>query len=183
MGFLAREYGHVPWHPRARGDEVTVHGIEGYEPYIRDLQRAIYDVVMVGEANEVLEKLVGDGTRYDLVIASDVLEHFTTGDAVFFVDRCTTVGDVVVIVTPVQFFEQGSDENPLEDHRSFWPAKALEQLGATAVLHQEASTVCLFGNQEIADAYVLAQRHGPRSVLSEWVLPPAWKRLLRRLRV
>jgi hypothetical protein len=182
MGFLAREYGHIPWHPRARGHEVTIHGIEGYEPYIGDLQRAIYDLVVVGEANEVLERLVGDETRYDLVIASDVLEHFNPGDAEYLIDRCITVGDVVLIVTPGQFFEQVSDENPLENHRSFWPEKALKKLGATAVLHQGASTVCLLGNQEIADAFVRAQRGGPRSLLSEWVLPPAWKRLLRHLR-
>jgi hypothetical protein len=183
MGFLAREYGHVPWHPRARGQEVTIHGIEGYEPYIGDLQRAIYDGLMVGEANQVLETLVGDGRRYDLVIASDVLEHFAPGDAESFMDRCVAVGDVVLIVTPGQFFEQASDENPLENHRSFWPESALKQLGATVVLHRDASTVCLFGSREIANAYLLAQRRGPRSVLSDWVLPPAWKRLLRRLLV
>ena len=87
---------------------------QGYEPYIKDLQRAIYDVVMVGEASEVLQELVGDEMRYDLVIASEVLEHFTTEDAEFFIDRCVTVGDVVIIVTPSQFFDQVSDETPRE---------------------------------------------------------------------
>jgi cyclopropane fatty-acyl-phospholipid synthase-like methyltransferase len=183
MGFLAKEYGHVPWHPRGRGEQVTIHGIEGYEPYIGDLQRAIYDVLMVGEANQMLQKLASDERRYDLVIASDVLEHFTSRDAESFIDRCIAVGEVIVVVTPGQFFEQVSDENPLETHRSFWPESTLKQLGATLVLHRETSTVCLFGSQDIADAYRLAQRRGRRSVLSDWVLPPAWRRLIGRLRV
>ncbi len=73
MGFLAREYGHHPWHPRARGDGVEVHGIEGYEPYIGDVQRAVYDRLLIGEALEVLGRLAGEGARYDLAIAADVI--------------------------------------------------------------------------------------------------------------
>jgi hypothetical protein len=138
---------------------------------------------MVGEANQMLQKLASDERRYDLVIASDVLEHFTSRDAESFIDRCIAVGEVIVVVTPGQFFEQVSDENPLETHRSFWPESTLKQLGATLVLHRETSTVCLFGSQDIADAYRLAQRRGRRSVLSDWVLPPAWRRLIGRLRV
>lgn len=182
MGFLAREYGHIPWNPRARGEGVVVHGIEGYEPYVGDLQRALYDELIIGEALDTLARLIAAGRRYDLVIAADILEHFSHEEGAVFLERCAAVGEVVVVVTPRSYFEQGSAENPLQTHRSYWPEHELLRYGATAVLHRGASTVCLFGNEEIARAYCRAPDGLGGSQWYGWVLPPNWERILRRIR-
>jgi hypothetical protein len=179
MGFLAREYGHIPWHPRARGDGVVVHGIEGYEPYIGDLQRALYDEMIIGEAIETLTRLGAAGRRYDLVIAADILEHFSHEEGAVFLQRCLAVAEVVVVVTPRSYFDQGSSENPLQTHRSYWPEHELLRHGATAVIHRGASTVCLFGNEAIAHAYFRAADGLGGSRWYNWVLPPKWERVLR----
>jgi SAM-dependent methyltransferase len=182
MGFLAREYGHIPWHPRARGEGVVVDGIEGYGPYIGDLQRAIYDELIVGEAIETLLRVAEDGRQYDLVIAADILEHFSAADALVFLERCLAVGAVVLIATPRTYFHQESGENPLQTHRSYWPEHELLRLGATAVLHRGASTVCLFGSPEVAYAYRRDPGGLGRGPWYGWLLPPRWERLLRTLR-
>lgn len=175
MGFLAREYGHQPWHPRARGDGVVVHGIEGYEPYIGDLQRAVYDRIVIGDALDVLAGLRSEGTGYDLAIAADVLEHFTAADAAVFLERCLSVSPLLVVATPRAFFEQESDENVLESHRSHWPEHELIRAGATAVLHRGESLVVLFGDPALCAEYAAARR--PR--LRERLLPPALAELAR----
>jgi len=182
MGFLAREYGHVPWHPRARGNGVVVDGIEGYQPYVGDLQRALYDELIVGEAIETLGRIAAEGAHYDLVIAADILEHFSPEDGVVFLKRCLAVGDVVLIATPGAYFDQGSDDNPLQTHRSYWPEHELLRLGATAVLHRGASSVCLFGDLKLAQA----SRRDPAGLGGArwygWVMPPEWERVLRAFR-
>jgi hypothetical protein len=178
IGFLAREYGHVPWHPRARQGPVVIHGIEGYEPYLGALQHAIYDELFVEEALTALTRIAGDGGRYDLVVAADILEHFTPDEGYRLLDLCQTVGDVVMIATPSEYFDQESAANPLETHRSHWPERRLVEAGATAVLHWGATTVCLFGNQGVASAYG-GTRGGGDIRWYGWLVPPRWERKLR----
>ena len=154
MGFLAREYGHLPWMERAHGDGLVVHGIEGHEPYIGAVQRAVYDELLIGDALELLPRLAEEGRRYDLVIAADIVEHFPDTDGKRFIDRCLDLGRILVIATPSSVFEQELEENPLETHRSFWSEEALREAGATAVLHRGESLVCLFGDRAIARDYM-----------------------------
>lgn len=168
MGFLAREYGHVPWHPRARGDGVVVHGIEGYEPYLGDVQRAVYDELVVGEALAQLERLADAGERYDLAIASDIIEHFTHAGGLRLVDLCLGVADVLVVATPREHFEQESAENDLETHRSHWSERELLRAGGRAVIHRGESTVCLFGEPTAIVDYVGSRRPS----LRRRVVPP-----------
>ncbi len=183
MGFLAREYGHQPWHPRARGDGVEVHGIEGYEPYIGDLQRSIYDRLLIGDAVEVLERMAAEHQRYDLAIAADILEHFTPQEARRFLGQCLAVADLVAVATPRTFFEQADEENPFETHRSHWPEHELARAGATAVLSRGDSLVVLFGDAELSSQYLASRRRRLRHRL----LPPALVELthftLTRLRL
>jgi len=174
MGFLVREYGHQPWHPRAHGDRVEIHGIEGHEPYIGDLQRAIYDRIIVGNALDVLAGLASEEARYDLAIAADILEHFAPADAAVFLDRCLAVSDLLLVATPRSFFEQEDPDNVLETHRSHWPEHELLRAAATAVLHRGESLVVLFGDRALAGDYLAASR----SRLRVRLLPPALAELM-----
>ena len=169
MGFLAREYGHHPWHPRAHGGGVEVHGIEGHAPYIGPVQRAVYDRLVIGDALDALSRLAAEGERYELVIASDILEHFGEADARLFLDRCLAVGDLLVVVTPAQWFAQVSEENELETHRSHWSDAALRAAGAHAVVHRGESLVALFGDARLALEYAARLRRPLRRRLRDLV--------------
>lgn len=122
-GVLFREYLDVaarppgePWDPGDR--RVRIDGIEAWPPYVTALQRAVYDSVYTGEAASLLPTL----PRYDLVFASDVLEHFErrAGEAFLrlALDRAR-LG--VLVVTPAFAIAQDAVfGNPWEAHRSVW---------------------------------------------------------------
>lgn len=169
MGFLAREYGHHPWHPRAHGGGVELHGIEGHEPYIGPIQRAVYDRIEIGDALDVLARLEAEGERYELVIASDILEHFSDDDGRLLLERCLAVGDLLLIVTPYEWFQQPSEENELQMHRSHWEIRSLRAAGAHAILHRGESIVALFGDAELAEEYASRLRRGLRRRLVDFV--------------
>lgn len=182
MGFLAREYGNREWLRDSLDDGIVIDGIEGYEPYLGDVQRAVYDELMIGEARDVLHGLASSHRHYDLVIAGEILEHFAITDGVMFLKRCIEVGDVVLITTPSWYFDQEIPENPLETHRSFWSSADLRRAGATTFLHQGLTTVCLFGDNDVAHRYAEEQRAKQRTRWFQWILPSAWERTLRRAR-
>jgi hypothetical protein len=182
MGFIAREYGNVPWLREGRDDGIVVDGIEGYEPYLGKVQRAIYDDLVVGEANEILVRMAKARARYDLVIAAEILEHFSTEDGARFLNRCQAIGDVVLVTTPSWYFDQEIAENPLETHRSFWSPADLRRAGATGFLLQGLTTVCLFGSPVIARRFRDERPATAPPRWFQWVLPHAWEQLLRRAR-
>jgi hypothetical protein len=105
--------------------------IEGFDRYITDLHRAVYNGIMIGEATEVLSGL-RDGS-YDLVIAIDIVEHIEKQSGMNFIGQLKRVGKTVMITTPSEFLEQVVPENPLEDHRSLWSKAELESLGFSVV--------------------------------------------------
>ncbi|MGE5238952.1 MAG: GNAT family N-acetyltransferase [Chloroflexota bacterium] len=105
----------------------TIDCVEGFDRYITDLHRAVYNDVMIGEAPEVLSNL-GDGA-YDLVLAIDIIEHLEKQIGMNFIDQLKRVGKAVMVTTPSEFLEQVVPENPLEDHRSLWSRGELESLG------------------------------------------------------
>lgn len=182
MGFLTREYGNREWLRATVDNGIVVDGIEGHEPYLGDVQRALYDELMIGEAREILLRLASSNRRYDLVIAAEILEHFRSKDGATFLQRCLGVGDVVLVTTPSWYFDQEIPENPLETHRSFWSTADLRRAGATTFLHQGLTTVCLFGNYDVARRYADEQRAAGRTRWFHWILPSAWERILRRTR-
>src|SRR5687767_10626049 len=69
-GFLLREQ-----HDLTQGRwELRIDGVEGYEPYIHEHQRAIYDAIIVSDVREfVAECSAGD---YDIALVLDLIEHF-----------------------------------------------------------------------------------------------------------
>lgn len=181
MGFLAREYGNRPWLRGDPDDGIVVDGIEGYEPYLGNAQRAIYDELIVGEANEVLARIAESDKRYDLVIAAEILEHFRFEEGAEFLRRCRAVGDVVLVTTPSYYFDQEIPENPLEAHRSFWSPAELRRAGATAFIHRGITNVCIFETGDLAER-LRQDGFVPRPRWFQWILPLAWEELLRRIK-
>ena len=124
---------------------MTIDGIEGYAPYITDLQRHLYNHIYTERVEEVLPVLA-DKT-YECALLIDVLEHLHVATAREVVTQLRRVAPVVLLSTPMDWREQVSASNPLENHVSFWTRRALGELGAIAFLPNERSHLAIFATQ------------------------------------
>jgi SAM-dependent methyltransferase len=126
-GYLFREYlevwdGHLAW-------THTIDGIEVFPEYIGKHQEAVYDHIIIGDALAVVPTL----KHYDLIFMGDVIEHFTTDDALALLASCRTRARAVLVTTPATFVEQGdSFGNEHERHLSAWDSWAFIAAGLPA---------------------------------------------------
>jgi SAM-dependent methyltransferase len=91
-----------------------VDGLEVFPDYITDIQRAIYDKVIIANAIE------HEYEPYDLYLMVDCIEHMTKEDGKKLVDKLRKLGKVLV-VTPRRFeVHPPRYGNPLEEHISVW---------------------------------------------------------------
>jgi SAM-dependent methyltransferase len=108
--------------------ETLLIGIEAWDEYANPLWD-LYDSVLRVPIQEV-KKLT---YKFDVIIMTDVLEHFTDEDALLVIDKLKswlTPNGVILISTPAIWIEQGAWEgNEYETHRSFWTRQKLEALG------------------------------------------------------
>jgi SAM-dependent methyltransferase len=126
-GFLLREQSDLAAERTDRSQwQLTIHGVEAFEPYIGDHQRSVYDEIFVADVREFVAGYRGE--RYDVALALGLIEHFEPRDAVEFTRDALRVARYFVIATPKGYFPQQGHENDLEIHRSWWPSKALERL-------------------------------------------------------
>jgi hypothetical protein len=152
-GFLLREqhdfarvhWGEEPWRLR-------LVGVEGYESYVTEVQRKVYDEVVVADVREFLART---DERFDVALALDVLEHFQPADGEACVAAALERAKHLVVLTPRGFYKQEGHDNTLERHLSWWPARALEataaRLGAHAsVARSLGATVAVLSHDRAA---------------------------------
>ncbi len=98
--------------------QVRIDGIEYFEPYISDLQRQIYDRIIIGDAMEEIDRL----PSYDLVFLGDVIDHFPKEDGQLLLTKCRAHANRMVIVTTPNYFNpQGAEYgNSKEAHHCLW---------------------------------------------------------------
>ena len=106
--------------------QLTIDGVEGYEPYVGPHQRLIYDSIQIEDVRSFLRAQIGD--PYDVVLCLDVIEHFEPSEAVDMVSRALDTGKFLIISTPKGYFPQEGHENDLERHLSWWPIQAFRKL-------------------------------------------------------
>lgn len=143
-GFLLREYLEVPLGRYDPADwRVRIDGIEAYAPYVHELQRAIYDTIHIGDALAILKKM--PAAAYDLILAIDVLEHFTKEDGGAFIAECRRVGANTLISTPIEPMRQEAwYGNEFETHRSKWTVQEMLDHGARFFVADSASLIAMF---------------------------------------
>jgi len=125
FGFLAREYTDVRL-GRYFNWKTRIDGIEIFEKYITQLQREIYDNIYIGDAIDILPTL----GRYDMIICSDVLEHFSEQDGTVLLDLIKDRCKFAMIVTPVTVLHQEAlYNNEHERHISAWSKEILSNWG------------------------------------------------------
>ncbi len=134
LGFIARDLLDVMYGERYLRSQwrLKLDGIEVFEDYIQDHQRAIYNDIYIGDAFDVIDR-VGN---YDLIILGDVLEHFDKQKAITFMDKCIRhANDAVSLFIPLGdgWAQEAIYGNPYETHRSSWQ---LDELIAFSSNHQ-----------------------------------------------
>jgi hypothetical protein len=103
-------------------------GVELFEPYLQESKRkGIHDQYIKADARgmQLRPKSV------DVVIAIELLEHLTKEEGYRLINKMQTwAGKKVIITTPNGYlWQDGYDNNPLQEHKSGWTAKELQKLG------------------------------------------------------
>jgi 2-polyprenyl-3-methyl-5-hydroxy-6-metoxy-1,4-benzoquinol methylase len=136
-GLLLRQHLDIACERLNRPDwQLTIDGIEIFEPYRNPVWDYAYDTVCIGDVREVL----GDLETYDLALCADVLEHFPLTEACHLVETLLEKASVVMATTPKFDCPQGSwGGNPAETHHCLISA---EDLPAVIVSRRTAATNC-----------------------------------------
>ena len=119
----------------------TIDAIEGYPNYIGKLQREIYNKIYIGEALSIL-KTIPDNS-YDLVLAVEILEHFSKTEGIEFLQYLKRVGRNVILSCPkITKPQDAINDNSYEIHRSQWRQK---DFGECVVLPNKYSLIIVIG--------------------------------------
>jgi hypothetical protein len=121
---------------------VRIDGIEGCEVYRTPVHDYCYNHMMIGDALELLPTLPNG--EYEMVLAIDILEHFTKPQGLFFLSHLKRVASKVVLLsTPKEFIPQQVEANPYENHRSLWQQDELVENGFPFFLENEISWIAI----------------------------------------
>ncbi len=123
-GFLFREYLDIwsaatdPTRLDPHNWQVRIDGIEYFPHYIGELQRQVYDRLIVGDAMDEIDRL----PSYDLIFLGDVIEHFPKDDGQRMLEKCQAHADKMILVTTPNYFNpQGAEYgNDRETHHCLW---------------------------------------------------------------
>jgi len=137
-GFLAREYTDIWLNHcndvngyKKENWKSTIDGIEIFDGYVEQLQREIYDNIWIGDACELVPAL---RTRYDMIIASDMLEHMEGEKGYDLLGSIRDKCHNAFIVTPIRVLAQGPVyQNQNEIHVHEWTKEQLENWGTVTV--------------------------------------------------
>lgn len=109
--------------------EVT--GVDLYRPYLNKAKKTgVYKKIVLSD----LKKLKFKQKSFDVVLASQVIEHINKKDGLKMISAMEKIArDKVIIATPNGFvpFEpfENKDDNPLQVHKSGWGIEEMKKLG------------------------------------------------------
>lgn len=117
--FLIREYFDVKRDGLYKPEnwKVKITGVEVYHEYLSELQRMLYDEIVVGDVFEVIDKL----GKFELAILGDVIEHFSKEEGLLLLDKLFEHVEDVFVATPHGFLSHPAKGGNLhEEHKSGW---------------------------------------------------------------
>ena len=126
-GFLAREYCDIHY-GRYFDWKTRIDGIEGFEMYITDVQRSVYDNIYIGDAVDIIKTL----GIYDLILSVDMLEHLEKERGMELLNDIQKHCKSAIISLPMFPSQQsgGKAKNKkFGPHRSKWTEEELSSFG------------------------------------------------------
>jgi SAM-dependent methyltransferase len=122
---------------------VQIDGIEACEVYLTPVHDYVYNQIFVGDALDILPILATQS--YDLVLAIDILEHFTKSQGEQFLEELQRLArKAVLLSTPKEFIPQEIAANPYENHRSLWTDAELATRRYQRILSNEISWIAVW---------------------------------------
>lgn len=103
-------------------------GVELFEPYLQESKnKSIHNQCIKAD----IRKIEFKPKSFDAVVALDVLEHLTAEEGLALILKMEKWAKKKIIVfTPNGYvWQDGFDNNPLQEHKSGWGVEELERLG------------------------------------------------------
>lgn len=129
-----------------RNFEIT--GLDIFEPYLKIAKgKKIYKRLIKMDARKI-----GIDKKYDIVLASHVLEHLDHAEGERFIKKLEKIANKrVIIAAPIGYFPQGEyDNNSYQLHKSQWRVDDLKKLGYSI---SSQGLRILWGNENIVKKY------------------------------
>jgi len=122
-GYLFREYLEA-WRDRINPEDwiINIVAIEAWKPFSElPWNKINYNKIIVGKAEEEIDKING---KFDLVIATDVLEHLDKNNSIKLFNKCLNKSNKCFIVSiPLGKEWMGNKivyDNPYNSHKCYW---------------------------------------------------------------
>ena len=142
-GHLFREYGDI-FRGRLERDEwqTIIHGVEIFDKYINDAQRAHYDKIIIAD----ISKISGTLPNYDFIYAGDVIEHLPKQVAKRVISDLQRKARRLVLSIPLGLdWPQGEVfGNDAEAHLSTWTVNDFEGWHYSEVKTDKGKTIGVF---------------------------------------
>ncbi|MBP7734985.1 MAG: hypothetical protein KA369_03340 [Spirochaetes bacterium] len=148
-GLLIREYFDLRPHKKKGYDDwsIQLDGIEANEKYLTPVHDYIYNNVFIGEAIDILSN---NNLYYDLIIAIDILEHFTKQKGLEFIKLCRNRCRTLFINTPNIYYKlQREYYNQYMLHLSGWDAEDFIKAEARYIWHSGLYVLALFTDDNV----------------------------------
>jgi len=155
FGFLAWEYLEL-WGEEERYHDwkVRIDGIEVFEQYLTPVHEFIYDNIYLGDAAELLPGMAD--AVYDLLVMSDVLEHFTREQGEGVLRQCRRVSRNVLVSVPRNVAAQGAAfGNEHERHLSSWKEEDFQGEKPSFIYPNARSIIAYMGDDALRIAGLL----------------------------
>jgi len=151
-GFLAHEYIGIdntnqlnPSKTMMQQSAVTIDAAEADKDLMLPHLDQIYSKVYFGDITEIYPDL----PTYDLVMMIDVIEHLDKQKAINLVKYFLSKNAVLIIATPIDFFQQHLYESEYENHISHWKLKDFKALGFAESQYLDGGAVYLVSNRKL----------------------------------
>ncbi len=148
-GFLCRDILDTPLEEKP--SRIVLEGIEGFEKYITEFHKKIYDKIYIGNCYDLVEALPND---YDLILFLDVIEHLDKAQGEKLIKVLLTKTKNIIIATPCGYVPQDDVfGNEYERHRSGWTKKDFKKFNN--VIIKELKTefpyklICFIGSAKM----------------------------------
>jgi 2-polyprenyl-3-methyl-5-hydroxy-6-metoxy-1,4-benzoquinol methylase len=128
---------------------IRIDGIEVHSKYIGEIQRAVYDNILIGDVNEISESI----GSYDAIFLGDVIEHIEKPKAMSLLNRLLVKAERIVVATPNGEYEQGALlGNEYEAHRSAWHPEDFLKFPHAEIYANSKSVIAVISTRPITSA-------------------------------
>lgn len=105
-----------------------------------------YDKVHFGDVFKLAPNI---SKRYDLVLMIDVVEHLEKQQTLNLIKKFVQDGSVVLIATPIEYFNQHLYESVYEEHISHWTLNDFKGMGELQVQYKDSGALYLLSKEKV----------------------------------